>query len=234
MSETSSQPGLVIKDVQTLKANLQKEQEKRARSDDQNVGVDGVLPAAAGTDQQEHQPPVGEAHDGQDAGVEKRKRRKVSSTSSPTKNNGTPADVVLDGPLPPPTNDNPHQSSDHPNGHITSAPKDPISASPVKAGESQAPNPQPTAAASTVDGTDSATVPPSSEPSNDPVTSQNNDSKAAHDPALINKTVDKPACSEALAEGAGVAAPSSEAKEDAAPAEMTNKPAADAVEVAAS
>lgn len=233
MSEASSQPGLVIKDVQALKANLHKEQEKRARCDDQNAVVDGVL-AAAGTDQQQHQPPVeAVAHDDQDAGTEKRKRRKVSS-SSPTKNNDTPADVVLDGPLPPPTNGNPHKSSDPPNGHINSAPKHPISASPAKAGESHASNPHPTTTPSTVDGTEPTTVPPSSEPPTGPVTSQGDDSKAPHELALINKTVDKAACPEAATEGAGVAAPSSEAKKDSAAAEMINMPAADAVEVAAS
>jgi hypothetical protein len=76
----------VIKDVQTLKANL-KEQEKRARSEN---GVEEVAAAVPITDQQA---PV------QDDAGEQRKRRKVSNPAGPTIKESH-QEPVLDGPLP--------------------------------------------------------------------------------------------------------------------------------------
>jgi hypothetical protein len=134
MSESAATAQPVIKDVQTLKANL-KEQEKRVRSENE---VEEVTPKAA-------QQPTTVAQDG----GEKRKRRKVSNPVGPTHDSEAP---ILDGPLPSSTEQTEHSnnsSSANTNGalpvekNVSSAA--PVSTSPTKATESAAKAPTPDA-----------------------------------------------------------------------------------------
>ncbi|EFP75212.1 uncharacterized protein PGTG_01805 [Puccinia graminis f. sp. tritici CRL 75-36-700-3] len=198
----------VIKDVQTLKANL-KEQEKRARSENE---VEEVAPVSV-TDQQT---PV------QDDAGEQRKRRKVSNPTGPTKESQEP---LLDGPLPATSTESvePSNGTTHSINGAAKTEKDAPSAAPVAASpcakatepaQSLAPKttaPEAKASAPSEENKSqakAATVPAPTEVANEPAASndesktetanhEKSDAKAAHpeagkaEPAVSTEIKDK-------------------------------------------